>query len=113
MTLCLDMCVSRYLPWHGVCISIWQTLAVLDHTFTNFHVLYGDEIISVILPIFDAIYASGTVPLTRAVYRRCVLLSSAVALQVMMINNPVGVQGVGLPSLRCLCHQEHQILRHC
>jgi hypothetical protein len=51
--------------------SCGQALSVLEHIFTDFHVLYGDEIISVILPIFDAIYASGTVALTRSVYRRC------------------------------------------
>jgi hypothetical protein len=53
--------------------SCGQALSVLEHIFTDFHVLYGDEIISVILPIFDAIYASGTVALTRSVYRRCAL----------------------------------------
>ncbi|ELR17421.1 Rap/ranGAP protein, putative [Acanthamoeba castellanii str. Neff] len=47
-----------------------KALSVLEHIFTDFHVLYGDEIISVILPVFDAIYASGTVALTRSVYRR-------------------------------------------
>ena len=98
-----------------VLFSCGQALSVLEHIFTDFHVLYGDEIISVILPIFDAIYASGTVALTRSVYRRCprfcaLFLFSPPPPQLLITYCE---QGAGFPRPRRVGHQEQQVLCGC
>lgn len=54
-----------------------QAISVLEQVFRDFHALYGDEILTVTLPIFNGLYASGSVLLASPIYKRYLLSQHA------------------------------------
>ncbi len=49
---------------------ILKALDVVIKLYGQFHLLYGDEIVGVLMPLLTSIYANCSIAMTRAVYKK-------------------------------------------
>ncbi len=49
---------------------ILKALDVVIKLYDQFHLLYGDEIVGVLMPLLASIYANCSIAMTRAVYKK-------------------------------------------